>query len=106
MTLGGAASTHGETRLPGEPGSNSADIAGHDPLSTRLTREYGVRYPLVSAGKGFVSYPPLETAVSNAGGSGVLCNAIETMVVYAACQFSTPSGTLAASMSGMAMYSA
>jgi NAD(P)H-dependent flavin oxidoreductase YrpB (nitropropane dioxygenase family) len=46
-------------------------------LSTRLTREYGVRYPFVSAGMGFVSYPPLVTAVSNAGGIGVLGNAIE-----------------------------
>lgn len=46
-------------------------------LSTRLTREYGVRYPFVSAGMGFVSYPPLVTAVSNAGGVGVLGNAVE-----------------------------
>ena len=46
-------------------------------LSTRLTREYGVRYPFVSAGMGFVSYPPLVTAVSNAGGIGVLGNAVE-----------------------------
>jgi NAD(P)H-dependent flavin oxidoreductase YrpB (nitropropane dioxygenase family) len=46
-------------------------------LRTRLTREYGVRYPFVSAGMGFVSYPPLVTAVSNAGGIGILGNAIE-----------------------------
>lgn len=46
-------------------------------LNTRLTREYGVRYPFVSAGMGFVAYPPLVTAVSNAGGIGVLGNAIE-----------------------------
>ena len=46
-------------------------------LNTRLTREYGVRYPFVSAGMGFVSYPPLVTAVSNAGGIGVLGNAVE-----------------------------
>src|SRR6187455_899758 len=46
-------------------------------LSTRLTREYGVRYPFVSAGMGFVSYPPLVAAVSNAGGIGVLGNAVE-----------------------------
>jgi enoyl-[acyl-carrier protein] reductase II len=47
------------------------------PLQTRLTREYGVRYPFVSAGMGFVSYPPLVTAVCNAGGIGVLGNAVE-----------------------------
>jgi enoyl-[acyl-carrier protein] reductase II len=46
-------------------------------VNTRLTREYGVRYPFVSAGMGFVSYPPLVTAVSNAGGIGVLGNAVE-----------------------------
>lgn len=50
---------------------------GRHVLSTRLTREYGVRYPFVSAGMGFVSYPPLVTAVSNAGGIGVLGNAVE-----------------------------
>ena len=49
----------------------------HPTLKTRLTAEYGVRYPFVSAGMGFVSYPPLVTAVSNAGGIGVLGNAIE-----------------------------
>jgi NAD(P)H-dependent flavin oxidoreductase YrpB (nitropropane dioxygenase family) len=46
-------------------------------LETRLTREYGVLHPFVSAGMGFVSYPPLVTAVSNAGGIGVLGNAVE-----------------------------
>jgi NAD(P)H-dependent flavin oxidoreductase YrpB (nitropropane dioxygenase family) len=51
--------------------------ARRGPLHTRLTREYGVRYPFVCAGMGFVAYPPLVTAVSNAGGIGVLGNAIE-----------------------------
>ena len=46
-------------------------------LNTRLTREYGIRYPFVSAGMGFVSYPSLVTAVCNAGGIGVLGNAVE-----------------------------
>ncbi|MCY1081616.1 NAD(P)H-dependent flavin oxidoreductase [Archangium lansingense] len=41
-------------------------------LDTRLTREYGVRYPFVSAGMAFVALPPLVTAVCNAGGIGVL----------------------------------
>src|SRR5262245_1956936 len=49
----------------------------HLSLNTRLTREYGVRFPFVSAGMGFVSYPPLVTAVSNAGGIGVLGVAVE-----------------------------
>ncbi len=76
-TIGGAASIHGDAGPSGEPMSVSGDVAAHDPLSTRLTREYGVRFPFVSAGMGFVSYPPLVTAVSNAGGIGVLGNAIE-----------------------------
>ena len=76
VTIGGAA-TRGETGLPGKTGSATGDSGNHDPLTTRLTREYGVRYPFVSAGMGFVSYPPLVTAVSNAGGIGVLGNAIE-----------------------------
>lgn len=41
-------------------------------LNTRLTRDYGVRFPFVSAGMGFVAYPPLVTAVSNAGGISTL----------------------------------
>jgi len=58
--------------------ATATDTPGsYPPLSTRLTREYGVRYPFVSAGMGFVSYPPLVTAVSNAGGIGVLGVAIE-----------------------------
>ncbi len=57
--------------------TDSDGLVAHPSLNTRLTREYGVRFPFVSAGMGFVSYPPLVTAVSNAGGIGVLGNAIE-----------------------------
>jgi enoyl-[acyl-carrier protein] reductase II len=41
-------------------------------LSTRLTREYGLSFPFVGAGMGFVALPELVAAVSNAGGLGVL----------------------------------
>ncbi len=41
-------------------------------LHTRLTREYGVRYPFVNAGMAFIGLPPLAIAVSNAGGLGML----------------------------------
>lgn len=41
-------------------------------LSTRLTREYGLTFPFVGAGMGFVALPELVAAVSNAGGLGVL----------------------------------
>lgn len=43
-----------------------------DVLETRLTREYGVRYPFVGAGMGFVSLAPLAAAVSAAGGMGMI----------------------------------
>jgi enoyl-[acyl-carrier protein] reductase II len=75
-TFGGAVSTHADAGSSGEQ-IPIGDVADRDPLSTRLTREYGVRFPFVSAGMGFVSYPPLVTAVSNSGGIGVLGNAIE-----------------------------
>ena len=40
-------------------------------LDTRLVRDYGLRYPIVSAGMAFVGLPELVVAVSNAGGLGV-----------------------------------
>ena len=46
-------------------------------LNTRLTREYGVRFPFVGAGMGFIATPALVAAVSNAGGIGVFGNGIE-----------------------------
>jgi NAD(P)H-dependent flavin oxidoreductase YrpB (nitropropane dioxygenase family) len=55
------------------PGGPIADIS----LNTRLTREYGVHLPFVGAGMGFIALPSLVAAVSNAGGIGVLGNAIE-----------------------------
>jgi NAD(P)H-dependent flavin oxidoreductase YrpB (nitropropane dioxygenase family) len=41
-------------------------------LETRLTREYGIRHPLVGAGMGFIAHEQLAAAVTNAGGLGVL----------------------------------
>ncbi|SPM36086.1 NAD(P)H-dependent flavin oxidoreductase YrpB, nitropropane dioxygenase family [Mycobacterium rhizamassiliense] len=38
----------------------------------RFTKEYGVRYPFVGAGMGFVAHERLAAAVTNAGGLGVL----------------------------------
>jgi NAD(P)H-dependent flavin oxidoreductase YrpB (nitropropane dioxygenase family) len=46
-------------------------------MATRLTQDYGLEVPIVSAGMGFVAMPQLVAAVSNAGGLGVLGNAIE-----------------------------
>src|SRR4029450_10745790 len=82
--LGGsaAATMNAGTTLRGAPlpennATSTSDDAPNPPsLDTRLTREYGVRFPFVSAGMGFVSYTPLLTAVSNAGGIGVLGNGV------------------------------
>lgn len=41
-------------------------------IRTRLTEEYRLATPFVSAGMGFLSLPPLAAAVSNAGGMGML----------------------------------
>ena len=62
------------------PATGGAVTTGGDALSTRLTREYRVRFPFVGAGMGFVALPSLVAAVSNAGGIGVLGNAIEPPV--------------------------
>ena len=82
LALIGAGSAFTAARMAGEARSHDDSrrddsARRHLSLHTRLTREYGVRYPFVSAGMGFVSYPPLVTAVCNAGGIGVLGNAVE-----------------------------
>jgi NAD(P)H-dependent flavin oxidoreductase YrpB (nitropropane dioxygenase family) len=41
-------------------------------LRTRLTEQYGLKAPFVSAGMGFIAVPELVAAVSNAGGLGLL----------------------------------
>jgi NAD(P)H-dependent flavin oxidoreductase YrpB (nitropropane dioxygenase family) len=41
-------------------------------LNTRITREYGIKYPIISAGMAFIAQPSLAAAVSNAGGMGML----------------------------------
>ena len=41
-------------------------------FATRLTRDYGLEFPFVSAGMGFIALPELVAAVSNAGGMGLL----------------------------------
>lgn len=72
--VGGAALVFGQAGVgAGTPIGGNGELS----LDTRLTREYGVRFPFVGAGMGFVSMPSLVAAVSNAGGIGVLGNAIE-----------------------------
>jgi NAD(P)H-dependent flavin oxidoreductase YrpB (nitropropane dioxygenase family) len=41
-------------------------------MRTKLTERYGIEFPFVSAGMGFIAVPRLAAAVSNAGGFGQL----------------------------------
>jgi enoyl-[acyl-carrier protein] reductase II len=55
----------------GERHAEEEERAEEVSLHTRLVRDYGIRYPIVSAGMAFVGLPELVVAVSNAGGLGV-----------------------------------
>ena len=54
---------------PRRPTGSPQDVLA---LSTRLTRDYGLRHPFVGAGMGFIAHEQLAAAVTNAGGLGVL----------------------------------
>lgn len=43
-----------------------------DTIRTAFTERFGVRYPILNAGMGWVAVPEIVAAVSNAGGLGVL----------------------------------
>jgi enoyl-[acyl-carrier protein] reductase II len=77
--LGGASALTllGVNPLRGGQGGREEERSGRNEgdeevsLDTRLVRDYGIRYPIVSAGMAFVGLPELVVAVSNAGGLGV-----------------------------------
>src|SRR3954447_7849555 len=50
----------------------------HAALRTRACELFGVRYPVVQTGMGWVSGPKLTSATSNAGGLGILASATMT----------------------------
>jgi NAD(P)H-dependent flavin oxidoreductase YrpB (nitropropane dioxygenase family) len=50
----------------------------HPGLQTRACDLFGVRYPVVQTGMGWVSGPKLTSATSNAGGLGILASATMT----------------------------
>lgn len=50
----------------------------HPALQTRACELFGVRYPVVQTGMGWVSGPRLTSATSNAGGLGILASATMT----------------------------
>ncbi|MDP2728006.1 MAG: nitronate monooxygenase, partial [Dehalococcoidia bacterium] len=44
-------------------------------ISTRITDLLGIEHPIIQGAMGWVSFPPLVAAVSNAGGLGILATA-------------------------------
>jgi NAD(P)H-dependent flavin oxidoreductase YrpB (nitropropane dioxygenase family) len=56
-------------------GSDASSPSVDPRLATRVTRLFGVRYPIVQTGMGWVAYPQLAAATSNAGGLGIIAAA-------------------------------
>jgi NAD(P)H-dependent flavin oxidoreductase YrpB (nitropropane dioxygenase family) len=52
----------------------STMVQSHPALRTRICDLFGVRYPVVQTGMGWVSTPELTAATSNAGGLGILAS--------------------------------
>jgi NAD(P)H-dependent flavin oxidoreductase YrpB (nitropropane dioxygenase family) len=51
----------------------------HPALNTAICQLFGVRYPIVQTGMGWVSTPELTAATSNAGGLGILASGTLTL---------------------------
>ena len=47
-------------------------------MKTRITKLFGIKYPLVLSGMSWISTPELVAAVANAGGLGILATGILT----------------------------
>ena len=58
---------------------NGSESARHPALSTRACERFGVRYPLVQTGMGWVSGARLTAATAAAGGLGILASATMTL---------------------------
>lgn len=56
-----------------------SDAGRHPTLTTRATELFGVRYPIVQTGMGWVSGPHLTAATAQAGGLGILASATMTL---------------------------
>ena len=59
--------------------SDIAAPAHHPALDTRLCALFGVRYPIVQTGMGWVAGARLTSATSAAGGLGILASATMTL---------------------------
>jgi NAD(P)H-dependent flavin oxidoreductase YrpB (nitropropane dioxygenase family) len=64
-------------------------------IRTALTELLGIRYPVVASAMGFVSGPKLVTAVSNAGGLGILASATMSLAELRTAIKETAAGTAA-----------
>ena len=62
-------------------------------IRTPLTELLGVRYPIVQSAMGYVSGPKLVTAVSNAGGLGILASATMSLAELRTAIKETAAGT-------------
>jgi enoyl-[acyl-carrier protein] reductase II len=69
--LGGTPALADEGAPDAGDGEGDVSLVSLVSLDTRLVRDYGIRFPIVSAGMAFVGLPELVVAVSNAGGLGV-----------------------------------
>lgn len=58
-----------------ETDSRRRDSAAHPALQTRICNMFGIRYPIVQTGMGYVATPTLVAATANAGGLGILAGA-------------------------------
>jgi len=58
----------------GKASMTEAASLRYEPLRTRICELFGVRYPIVQTGMGWVSTPELTAATSNAGGLGILAS--------------------------------
>src|SRR6185503_7087529 len=56
----------------GRDGAEALMAEAADPIQTRVTRLLGVRYPIVQAPMGWIARAQLASAVSNAGGLGII----------------------------------
>jgi NAD(P)H-dependent flavin oxidoreductase YrpB (nitropropane dioxygenase family) len=62
-------------------------------IQTPLTKLLGIRYPIVQSAMGYVSGPRLVTAVSNAGGLGIIASATMSLADLSAAIKETQAGT-------------
>src|SRR5262249_34208697 len=69
---GGVAAHPGGHRSARYAGQRGPRVTG---LHTRICDLFGVRYPIVQTGMGYVSGPSLVSATANAGGLGIIAGA-------------------------------